>query len=154
MLSASTESLNEFINTETLIDKLEQPSKVFHTGKHGKNNINTWEQYTETVQSFDLSEVCCLPTSAWHKRVTATVSSFNSNLELPSSYSERSVNTDNVILSIEDPIYFLACGLFGHKFPKKVSKVKNVYSQSLRQWAPAILTCKVCWQKNKKERWL
>ena len=78
---------------ETLVDKLEQPSNGFCTGKYGKYNLNTSKQSTDTVQKFnsDLSKVSNLLLSASEKTVTATVSCFNSNPEFLSSCSDKSV---------------------------------------------------------------
>ena len=63
------------MSKETLVDKLEQTSNVFCTGKYGKYNLNTSQQSTDTVQKFnsDLSKVSDLSLSALQKTVTATV---------------------------------------------------------------------------------
>ena len=89
LISSSTKSSNEFISRKTLVDKLEQPSNVFCTGKYGKYNINTSQKSTDTVQMLnsDLSKVSDLRFSA----LTATVSCFNSNPEFLSSSSDKSV---------------------------------------------------------------
>ena len=81
------------MSKETLVDKLEQPSNVFCTGKYGKYNLNTSQQSTGTVQTFnsDLSKVSDLPLSALEKTVTATVSCFNSNPGFLSSCSDKFV---------------------------------------------------------------
>ena len=93
LISSSTETSNEFMSREALVDKLEQPYNVFCTGKYGKYNINTSQQFTVTVQNFssDLRKVSNLPFSALEKTVTATVSCFNSNSEFLSSCSDKSV---------------------------------------------------------------
>ena len=81
------------MSTKTLVDKLEQPSNVFCTGKYGKCNINTSQKSTDTVQNLksDLSKVSDLPLPALEKTVTATVSCFHSNPEFLSSSSDKSV---------------------------------------------------------------
>ena len=55
-----------FTPKDTLLDKLQHPSKVFGTGKYGKCNIITPEKSTETAQNFnsDWSKVSHLPTCA------------------------------------------------------------------------------------------
>ena len=90
---SSTKSSNEFMSRETLVDKLEQPSNVFCTGKYCKYNINTSQQSTDTLQKLnsDLSKVSGLPLSALEKTVTATVSCCNLNPEFLSSCSDKSV---------------------------------------------------------------
>ena len=45
--------------------------------------------------NYDLSKVSPLPTSAWDKTVTATISSFNSKPQLLSFCFEKSVNVAN-----------------------------------------------------------
>ena len=82
---------------ETLVDKLEQPSNVFCTGKYVKYNVSTSQQSTNTVQKFksDLSKVSNLPLPALEKTVTATVSCFDSNPEFLSSCSDKSVIADS-----------------------------------------------------------
>ena len=69
LISSSEKSSNEFMSRETLVDKLEQPSNVFCTGKYGKYNINTFQQSTDTLQNFnsDLSKISDLPLSALAK---------------------------------------------------------------------------------------
>ena len=93
LISSSTKSSNEFMSRETLVDKLEQPPNVFCTGKYGKYNINTSQQFTDIVQKFNshLSKVSDFPFSALEKTVTATVSCFNSSPEFLSSCSDKSV---------------------------------------------------------------
>ena len=93
LISSSAKSSNEFMSKETLVDKLEQTSNVFCTGKYGKYNLNTSQQSTDTVQKFnsDLSKVSDLSLSALEKTVTATVSCFNSNPKFLSSCSDKSV---------------------------------------------------------------
>ena len=81
------------MSRETLVNKSEQSSDVFYTGKYAKYNINTSQQSTDTVWNFNcnLSKVSDLPLSALEKSVTATVSCFNSNPEFLSSGSDKSV---------------------------------------------------------------
>ena len=69
LISFSTKSSNELMSRETLVDKLEQPSNLFCTGKYGNYNINTSQQSTNTVQKFnsDLSKVSDLPLHASEK---------------------------------------------------------------------------------------
>ena len=69
LISSSEKSSNEFMSRETLVDKLEQPSNVFCTGKYCKYNINTFQQSTDTLQNFnsDLSKISDLPLSALEK---------------------------------------------------------------------------------------
>ena len=97
LISSSTKSSNELMSRETLVDKLEQPSNLFCTGKDGNYNINTSQQSTNTVQKFnsDLSKVCDLALPASEKIVTATVSCFDSNPEFLSSCSDKSVIADS-----------------------------------------------------------
>ena len=87
LISSSAKSSNEFMSKETLVDKLEQTSNVFCTGKYGKYNLNTSQQSTDTVQKFNSD----LSLSALEKTVTATVSCFNSNPKFLSSCSDKSV---------------------------------------------------------------
>ena len=236
LISSSAKCSNEFIPKETLVDKLEQTSNVFCTGRCGKYNLNTSQQSTDTVQKInsDLSKVSDLSVSALEKTVTATVSCFNSNPEFLSSCSDKSfiatsasslnsgksvtdsnlntagqscgagvVSTCNrydvatyrskapfisdiekkdLIKNVfvpddnfsfpetsrsfksewfkwfpwlcyspsEDAVYCLACVLFGHKFPEKASRVKNVYSQPFRRWPAAVSACKVHAEGKKK----
>ena len=93
LISCSTNSSNEFMSRETLVDKLDQPSNVFCTDKYGKYNINTSQQSTDTVQKFssDLSKVSDLLLPALEKTVTATVFCFNSNPEFLYSCSDKPV---------------------------------------------------------------
>ena len=85
------------MSRETLVGKLEQPSNVLCTGKYAKYNVNTSQQFTNTVQKLnsDLSKVSDLPLPAMEKAVTATVSCFNSNPEFLSSCSDKSVIVDS-----------------------------------------------------------
>ena len=85
------------MSRETLADKLEQPSNLFCAGKYGKYNVNNFQQSTNTVQKFnsDLSKVSDLPLPASEKSVTATVSCFDSNPELLSSCSDKSIIADS-----------------------------------------------------------
>ena len=78
----------------TVVHKLEEPSNAFCTGKY---NVNTSQQSTDTVQKFnsDLIKVSDLPLPALEKTVTATVSCFDSNPELLSSCSDKSVIATN-----------------------------------------------------------
>ena len=87
MIPSSTESPNEFISRESLVDKLEQPSNVFCTCKYGKYNINICQQSTDTVQNFKSD----LLLFALEKTVTVKISCFNSNPEFLSSCSDKSV---------------------------------------------------------------
>ena len=72
------------MSRETLVNKSEQSSDVFYTGKYAKYNINTSQQSTAQC-------VSDLPLSALEKSMTATVSCFNSNPEFLSSGSDKSV---------------------------------------------------------------
>ena len=65
MISSSRESSNEFMSSETLVDKLEQHFNVFCTGKSGNYNINISQKSADTVQNFnsDLIKVSDLPCS-------------------------------------------------------------------------------------------
>ena len=58
------------------VDKLEQPSNAFCTGKYGKYNVNTSQQSTGTVKKFnsDLSKVSDLPLPALEKRKKSSCS--------------------------------------------------------------------------------
>ena len=93
MNSSSTESSKEFMSRETLVNKSEQSSDVFYTGKCAEYNINTSQQSTDTAWNFNcnLSKVSDLPLSALEKSLTATVSCFNLNPEFLSSGSDKSV---------------------------------------------------------------
>ena len=73
LISSSTKSSNELLSRETLVDKLEQPSNLFCTGKYGNYNVNTSQQSTNIMQKFnsDLSEVSDLPFPALEKAVAA-----------------------------------------------------------------------------------
>ena len=51
----------------------------------------------------------------------------------------------------EDASYCLSCVLFGHDFPTKASRVKNLFSQPFRAWPSAVSYFKAhCEGKKKK----
>ena len=70
LISYITESPNEFMSWETLVDILEQPSNVFCTGKYSKYNTNTSQQSNDIVQNLnsDLSKFSDLPLSTLEKQ--------------------------------------------------------------------------------------
>ena len=51
----------------------------------------------------------------------------------------------------EDASYFLSCVLFGHDFPTKASRVKNLFTQPFRAWSSAFSYLKVCYEDKKKK---
>ena len=51
----------------------------------------------------------------------------------------------------EDAFYFLSYVLFGHDFPTKASRVKNLFTQPFRAWPSAFSYLKVCYQDKKKK---
>ena len=51
----------------------------------------------------------------------------------------------------EDAFYFLSYVLFGHDFPTKASRVKNLFTQPFRAWPSAFSYLKVCYQDRKKK---
>ena len=52
----------------------------------------------------------------------------------------------------KDAVYCLACVLFGHKFPGKASRVKNVYSQPFRHCPATVSACKVHAEGKKQKK--
>ena len=95
--SSCTNSSNELISRETLVDELEQLSNFSCTGNYGKHNVNTSQQFTNAVQKFNsnLNKVPDLPLPVLEKAVTAAVSRFDSNSEFLCSCSEKSVIADS-----------------------------------------------------------